>query len=366
MASLRLGRAIIFPILLRCLLLALVAAIVGAHFAARSEQTTFYVVLLIYTAIYTLIWCVWLRPFMRFAERRPVLLLGDLLLSFIPAWVSGGWFSPFLIFALGVLILPGMLFGWRGALVATLCYFAADQLVGWTALPPGTSGLFVSPLSALVYLRPILIAAIWPIGVLVWRWWVRRTARTAARSKQSSGYIPMEPRRFAGPATMAPLLPDRTGGSSAVPAMSRGRSNSQTLEHPPALALYALIRQVITEAEEQGLKIQLTLAHEEPILPPGHVQLLTKVVEVGLDNIRCHAHTCTAEVVIADYLFPSGKGISLEIRDHGTGFLDGNADLPGFHQLRRLRYRLLEIEGTLDIREMEGNGVVLTARIPYH
>jgi signal transduction histidine kinase len=52
------------------------------------------------------------------------------------------------------------------------------------------------------------------------------------------------------------------------------------------------------------------------------------------------------------------------VRDHGNGLLDGTADLPGFHQIKRLRYRLAEVEGTLDVREDDGGGVLFIVRIP--
>ena len=366
MASLRLGRAIIFPILFRCLLWALVAATVGSHIAARSDQTTFFVVLLIYTAMYTLIWCVWLRALIRVAERRQAVLLIDLLLSFIPAWVTGGWSSPFLLFALGVLALPGLLFRWRGALAALIAYVVADLIVGWTTLPTGSPGLLISPSSLLVYGRLVLIAAIWPLGWMGWEWWQQRQARSVARTGTPEGQPVMEGRRFGGTAAIAALPAERPSGPALAPALSRSRSNSQTIERQPVLALYAAIRQAVIEAEEQGLAVQLRLDGDEPPLPPGHVQLLAKVVEVGLDNIRCHAHTRDAEVIVSECQLLDSKGVSVQVRDHGSGFLDGTADPPGFHQLRRLRYRLLEIEGTFDIREIENSGVVLTACLPDH
>ncbi|MDQ5852232.1 MAG: ATP-binding protein, partial [Chloroflexota bacterium] len=83
-------------------------------------------------------------------------------------------------------------------------------------------------------------------------------------------------------------------------------------------------------------------------------------VEVGLDNVRCHAHTREAEVTVAT----DETNVLLIVRDHGTGLLDGTAEPPGFHQIKRLRYRIEEVEGTLNVREHEAGGVVVTARVP--
>ena len=56
--------------------------------------------------------------------------------------------------------------------------------------------------------------------------------------------------------------------------------------------------------------------------------------------------------------------VLLAIRDHGEGLLDGTAEPPGFHQLRRLRYRVEEVEGSLLVHEEVGGGVSVTLRVP--
>ncbi len=126
------------------------------------------------------------------------------------------------------------------------------------------------------------------------------------------------------------------------------------------MELYASIREVVAEAEEQGLTVHLVFDGAEPALPQDHIQLLGKAIEVGLDNIRRHAHADEAEVTVA----AEGSALLLTVRDHGIGLLDGTAEPPGFHQLRRLRYRLQEIEGALDVSEDEAGGVLLKIQVP--
>ena len=126
------------------------------------------------------------------------------------------------------------------------------------------------------------------------------------------------------------------------------------------VVLHAALRQTIADAEEQGLVVQLVLNGPDPMLPPGHVQLMVKTVEVALHNIRCHAQTRDAEVTVTH----EEENMLLIIRDRGTGLLDGTAEPPGFHQLKRLRYRAEEVEGSLDVREDVGGGVFVTLRVP--
>jgi signal transduction histidine kinase len=124
--------------------------------------------------------------------------------------------------------------------------------------------------------------------------------------------------------------------------------------------LYQAIRQAVAEAGEQGLHVQLVFDGDEPNLPLDHVQVLTKAVEVGLDNVHRHAETHEAEITLTS----EPSDVLLIMRDHGAGLLDGTAEPPGFHQLKRLRYRVQEIEGTLEVLEDDGGGVVLRVRVP--
>ncbi len=138
--------------------------------------------------------------------------------------------------------------------------------------------------------------------------------------------------------------------------------SAQTLEQVP-VALHAAIEHVVAEAVSRGLQVRLKLPQEEHALPQSHVHLLAKAVEVGLDNIQSHATTSEADIdLVVDETAP--PSLVLSVRDHGNGLLDGTADLPGFHHIRCLRYRLQDIDGTLDVRDADTGGVVFVVRIP--
>ena len=56
------------------------------------------------------------------------ILLLDIFFSLILAWLSDGQAGPLTPFALGVLILPGMIYHWRGTLAGSpLTYIALDS-----------------------------------------------------------------------------------------------------------------------------------------------------------------------------------------------------------------------------------------------
>jgi hypothetical protein len=313
------------------------------------------------SGLYLLVWSLQLPVFARQAQRQPALLLADLVVSMLPVWLTGGWTSPFLPFVYGALILPGVLFHWRGVLAAGAAYVIVDQIVGWAFF---WYRLVPAPLSSawdvLRYVPPLAIASVWPLSRELLRW---RSHRVSSETSERS-----LPARVPAPLGSGPLRPmevssstaGRPSESGAATAWSLVRARSQTLEHPSTLDLLSGIREAIAQAEEQGLVVHLVVDGAEPALPQDHLQLLVKAVEVGLDNIRRHAHTHEAEVTLAAAREP----ILLTIRDHGIGLLDGTAEPPGFHQIRRLRYRLEEVEGSLHVHEDETGGVLLTVQIP--
>lgn len=310
------------------------------------------------TMLYCIGWSARLSGMARRAERRPALLLADLIVSLLPAWVSGGWESPFLPFALGALMLPSVLFHWRGTLVASLVYVVLDQIVGWTSWRPGTRVPLASPSGYLNYLWPLLIAAFWPLTIELRRR-IRRPAVTKIPAKPITALDRIAHDVVRRPEMRQPALRDESGATTLA-TWGSTRSRPQAVEQLPMVGLFASIQQVIAEAEERGLQVKMSVDGPEPELPQDRIHLLVKVVDVGLDNILRHAHTVEAEV----RLTIRGDNLLLRVQDRGTGLLDGTAEPPGFHQLRRLRYRLQEIEGQLDVREDEAGGVILDARVP--
>ncbi len=307
-----------------------------------------------YATVYLVLWTVRLPAL---AIRRPAtiaLLCTDLVLSVGAAWLAGTWGSALTPFVLGALVLPGALFGSLGACVAVASYIGMLLAYRFLHLPGGTLWSDALPFE---YAKALVAAFIWPVSVALQRHWPRQ-----ARP------LLLTPRPHVG-STLTTLLPplappEARFGPHLLPAQSAGRRSSDgpqpaTLERR-ATRLHTAVRQVVTEAQQHGLMISVSIEGREPVMPVGYVPLLIKAIEVALDNVRQHAGTMAAEL----QLINAPATIYLRVRDHGAGLLDGTTDLPGFHHLKLLRYQFNELGGTLEITEPDDDGVLFALTLP--
>lgn len=311
-----------------------------------------------FSGLYTFLWTLRIADLTRIASRRPAILLLDILFSLIPAWLSNGQAGPLAPFALGALILPGMIYHWRGTLAGSLTYIALGATGGWSLTRLGivvVDGVFLSVL----HLRPLIVASVLPLSDVVWRH-RRMVHAPIAPIASPPNRSAMQPRASLMLSMEAAAQARRAANPATAAAVHQARPYLQTLERPRVTDLYGAIRLAVAEAEEQGLRVRLMTQGRPPALPPSHVQLIARAVEVTLDNVRCHARTLEAEVSVTC----AEDGVLLTIRDHGEGLLDGTAEPPGFHQLRRLRYRVEEVDGSLLVHEDVGDGVSVTVRVP--
>lgn len=352
-ASLHCSRHCVPLILFRWLLLVLSAGLVIWKIGSAPERaaTDLGLVLAIgYALAYLTLWTIRLPSLVKTTQGRLALLGTDVLLSYSAIWLAGNQGYTLTPFALGALILPGAVLGWRGALLSVLGYMTLDQLR--QALPAGANQ-FHPPL-LLDYSRVVLAAAIWPLSVVLQRHWPREGWRKPLHQQPAT--LPSAPIVLARPVEPvapfpSPILSD--------PAIRRERLPAATLERR-ATRLQPAIRQVIDEMTHQGLQITLEIAGREQMLPPSYTRLVVKALEIALDNVRQHARTTAATVRLQQ--LPSQ--LILTVRDHGAGLLDGTAEPPGFHQLKLLRYRLHELGGSLEIIEPDDDGVQLTLSLP--
>lgn len=355
--AVELRRAFWPAILFRWLLWTLSIGLLSAGVPARLSWPVA-LALGVLTGAYTLLWTLKVADLTRLASRQPAILLLDLLLSLIPVWLTNGQNGPLAPFALGALVLPGMIYHWRGALTGSLAYVALGAIGGWTL----THMQIISvddELLSLLLLRPLIAGSVLPLSDVLWR---HRRLRSMPPTPTPSAPMrsPQEPRASLMRSMEAAALDRRETHPAAAVAVHLAHPYLQTLERPPFTDLHTAIRLAAAEAEEQGLRVRLTHDGLAPALPLSHLQLVARTVEVTLDNVRCHARTLEADVsvVCAD------DGVILTIRDHGQGLQDGTAEPPGFHHLRRLRYRIEEIGGSLVVHEEVGGGLSVAVRVP--
>lgn len=311
------------------------------------------IVALIYATIYLGLWTARLPTF---AQRHPgswTVLWLDLILSYASIWLAGKSGDAFTPFVYGALILPGAIWGWTGAGLAISMYVTATILQRAFYLPLGE--LWDINL-VLNYLGACTAAVIWPLAVTLQQRWPIRQLRA----------VPMLPvgQHETDPATevLEPADPGFT--PRLLPDLSTGRRAHEspqpaTLERR-ATRLHAAVRQATAEAQQQGLEVALVIEGREIQLPPGYIALVVKAIEVALDNVRQHAGTTNVRVQVIN----TPTLLQLSVRDYGAGLLDGTADLPGFHHLKLLRYRLSELGGTLTIIEPDEDGVLFVMSLP--
>lgn len=308
-----------------------------------------------YATLYLVLWTYRLPSLVALRHGRWALVSVDFVLSMSVVWMAGAWGYELTPFALGALVLPGALAGWRGAAFGIMAYIGLDVLRQGLALPPG--GRLVADGAMFAdYARPFVAAIIWPLSVTLHRRFPLRRQRIV--------FVSPPPQPLGRPpASTRPALDD----SAFRPRLAAERPIPRNTERPPsatierrALRLHTALRHAIAEAQQQGLKTTLRIEGREPTLPPGYVALLTKAAEIALHNVRKHAGTDEAIIRLAQ----RDNAMVLTVRDHGAGLLDGTADPPGFHQLKLLRYRLHEWGGTLEITEPDDNGVLFTLILP--
>ncbi|WP_129626877.1 sensor histidine kinase [Candidatus Oscillochloris fontis] len=305
--------------------------------------------------------------YVRLMQERPITLVLDFLLGFSFIWLSEGNILPFLPYALGVIVLPALLWGWRGAL-GTAASFVVIDLLGMQILGLlGTYGWFELALRASI---PVAFALIWlmvgqrrskhddlPQGS---DWDSALYPTPAFLSFQMNQIPPITPLIAPSDPTMISPPPVRPA-SIQTPHESVSRSGMFTATVGEHIAFPTAIEHLVLGTNRQSeVDLQLTtLGHIRP-LTNAQQSVMLRVAQEALLNIQHHAHAQHATLTL-EY---EPQTLTLMVQDDGVGLLDGTYERPGMHALRALRYRLAELDGQLLVTEQSSGGVVLEARIP--
>ena len=325
------------------------------------------------------------RPYIELARRNPVVMTFDVLLAAIVMVGASGTaaLNPFMFYATSSLILPGLLFGWRGGVMAGLAFVTFDLSAHWAfqQRPPlelielGQPGVLALVMT--MFLPPVLGVVI-PFMVDLLRTYIgyqsrskrlRRTLSSSAVSSRSSWESSLN--RFVPVSDNEEL--DRTiQTEQALLSSTAVRTTEQSTEE---------LRRVLFEpfsatdidlptaldtlanrfAQKTGAEAQLTLIGRTRSIHHAQQTALIRLAQEALLNVQQHAQADAIELT----LHYDGYSVVLLIQDDGVGLLDGTYERPGgLHALRAMRYRITELGGRLDIFETEDGGVSVRVMVP--
>jgi glucose-6-phosphate-specific signal transduction histidine kinase len=351
-----------------------VPAFVGGPFNVRMLW------LLALAAVLCLLATAVAKPYVQLAQRRPQLLSLDLVLSVALLWASDGALIPLFPFATGSLVLPAMLFGWRGALAAAGAFTLLDQA---TLLNVGGSllhGVTLPHLSR--FLLPPGLALLC-FGLLHFWHYVNKERITTTSSvpplpfasvsslRDSDGLAAVKrlatptgqtERNRDEPAPEVPVL--RRFAASYAPVGQRAPDLPQVVHDQgvrTGVDLTTALGHMATNFKHtHGIDVQLTTLGPKQPLATAYHSVLLRLAQEALSNVQHHAH---AQAALLSLRFEP-KSVTLTVQDDGVGLLDGTYERPGVHALRAMRYRLAELDGQLDVFEGESGGVTVRGTLP--
>jgi hypothetical protein len=330
------------------------------------------------TLLITLIMSMVARRYVRTARHLPALMSLDVLLAVAIVIYTGGWESPFSFFAFGSLILPALLFGWPGGIMAGLTYVALSQAALAAIGTPAADRLFEGTLASIsvpiAMVAPPVFAGFF--ALLIER--IRLQGNPNGQHQHRNNDIkfdqplPREPRADS-PRFPRILRDDRR--TEATPEARLAIQMTRTVE-PNVEELRRVIFAPMPAAEmELGaiFDVLTTRFGQQTNVPARisvigrtrHVRLLYRDVLVRLAqeamlNIQQHAHAAHVTLTLRYDI----NSVALLIQDDGVGLPDGSYQRPGLHALRAMQYRIAEFGGSLEVFETEGGGVTVRAAMP--
>ncbi|HMQ29585.1 MAG TPA: histidine kinase [Chloroflexaceae bacterium] len=333
--------------------------------------------LLLLCAVITVVATALAQSYVRLARQRPALLALDLVAGAAVLWLSGSGYLPFMPYALAALVLPALLFGWRGALGAAAAFCALD-LIGLTLLNPdvGLTGLALAGRP----LAPLAFAGLWAaIGQALHH---SAPASGAGAGRTEGGALGLVGRPDEAPpgSRPGPRAPDRHRAEPPAPASANLATGPMVLLRAAAEQRADAARRVIYDlnptqsqslptsldqlgaaaARQSDLEVQVSCSGSPRPLTQAQHSVLLRVAHEALLNVQQHARAHNATLTLAY----ERDEVTLVVRDDGVGLLDGTYERPGLHALRAVRYRLAELDGQLVVFESEGGGVTVRASLP--
>ncbi len=352
----------------------------------QQPSHTIWLVLLILTGIVNIVFTLTSESYVRILHRRPALFLLDVVVSLVVVWISNGQALPFLPYALGALVLPSLLAGWRGVLMASFLFVSIDAVALFLNrdLPP-ESWLVIAGLRAVIVIG---FACMWlplrwishyglPLPRLFTRHpsaWLTDADHTHTRlvrlESDPTTFPDVPPQR-----SPAERIPERIASDMSVAAQLTTihalteRRHNQELEptfpgKPVPLAridLAVALNGIVDRFQADcHIDTQIKLIGVARQLSPVQYNTLFRLAQVSLSNIHRHARAQNAYICL-EY---DQHSVTLVVQDDGVGLLDGTYQRPGIHALRAISYCLAELDGRLEVFEGQQGGVTVRGVLP--
>ncbi|HEU4329391.1 MAG TPA: histidine kinase [Roseiflexaceae bacterium] len=355
----------------------LIAVVIGLVQQSLNTETS---VLFALSALLNVASTLLAQRYVRASRRNPVLLVVDMLLV-IPLLInSGGWLGPFGLYATSSLVLPGLLLGWRGGLMAGFSFVTLSLfgywLSGWAPEKLWADAALDRLLPTMTV--PPLFGALLPWGIERLRGFLAdrhrlRNGRAPSVGAQAGRDLPQgtysrfgATNRSVGQVrkTLAegtPLLAPTTAVRAAEQSVEDLRRVIFTplpaaeMDLPAVLDLLA-----VRFHQHTGTPARVTLLGRARVLHRAQRGVLVRLTQEALLNVQQHAHAATITLTLRY----DAASVALLIQDDGVGLLDGTYERPGLHALRAMQYRLAELGGRLDVFETEGGGLTVRAMMP--
>ncbi len=320
------------------------------------------------------------QPYLRIVRRNPAILMIDIVYGVALVLFSGGWDSAFLLCAISSLVLPALMYGWRGGVMAGLTFVSVDLAALWAAGAPPADRILAGEVSGMTLALTMIVPPLF--GALVHP--VVEMARDYVEHRRTPSRRPPErpdvrPRRSSSPDT--PSVPWEGGGSRSIirdasePSPVAQATRIRTAEHGAdelRRLLFAPLATTDVElgaaidilasrfSQHTGIAVRVTQLGRARQVRYSQRQLLVRLAQEALLNVQQHAHASSVSVTLRY----DSSSVVLMIQDDGIGLLDGTYDRPGWRTLRTMQYRLAEHDGRLDVFELDGGGVTVRASLP--
>ena len=335
---------------------------------------------LLLTGVINIIATALAEGYVRLARVRPLLLGLDLVVGATVLWLSGSALLPFFAYSLCGLMLPALIYGWRGGLLGGTTFLSLD-LIGLLSLHTGLT----APLSGATVGVRFVIVLTFVIGwILIGRWTNqpvvgRRGVRALGSGSSHPRTIATDPTRTGRPVSrtttelknldLARRRQKDIGTTQSLVLTSANDQHSTRLNrmlealstHEPLSLITTLDRMGALFAAQIGVEVRVGISGTPLPLRAVQQSLLLRITQEALLNVQRHAQAQHVVVQLAYTL----DTITLTIQDDGIGLLDGTYERPGMHALRSLRYCLAEIDGQLSVFEDESGGVTVRAILPH-